>query len=184
MGAEYLPYLTTNVAIRREAFEEFGHYREDRSILEDTELYAKMLAGGLEVGVIRRSLAVRRLHAAQITTDFEKDFEEAVLALEAGQPAAETAALRRRELAVEVAGYLLKSLRPAKARELLSRELGAAAKKERLYWFTFAPAGLLGLLKGMRETYLKTRYAYPFAPAEFIRVERMIRPYLDHADRL
>jgi len=184
MGDEYLPYLTTNVAIRREAFDRFGLYREDRKILEDTELYAKMLGGGLETGVIRRPLAVRGIHGEQITSDFETDFEEAVLALEAGNPDPETALRRRRQLAREVAGYLLKSLEPGKARALLRRELGDEASTDPLYLGTFMPRGALGLLKGMRERWLRARYSYALAPMEFIRAYRAIRPFLDHAARL
>ena len=54
VGDKFLPYVTTNVAIRREAFDKHGVFREDLRILEDTELYARMLGGGLEVAGLGR----------------------------------------------------------------------------------------------------------------------------------
>ncbi|MFH1724575.1 MAG: glycosyltransferase family 2 protein [Elusimicrobiota bacterium] len=184
VGEEFLPYVTTNVAVRREAFDEFGLYREDLRILEDTELYARMLAGGLEVGAIREPLAVRCLHESQITRDYERDFEEAVLALKAGEPPPEVESPRRRELAAEVAGYLLKNAEPLRARRLLARELGEAAPAHPLYLKTFAPPAALRLMRWARKLYLGARYAPAFAPPELRKAGRLIDPYLDHAARL
>lgn len=179
-----LPYVTTNVAIRREAFDRFGLFREDLRILEDTELYARMLAGGLEVGVLREPLAVRVLHERQITGDHLRDFEEAVLALKAGGAPPETAERRRRELAVEVAEYLWKGMKPREARALLERELGEDARSCGLYAKTFAPRPFLSAARAARGLWLRLRYAPLLAPPEYRAAERMIRPYLDHAERL
>lgn len=184
VGDEHLPYLTTNVAIRGEAFSRFGTFREDLRILEDTELYARMFGGGLEVGVLRESLAVRCLHEAQITRDHARDFEEALVALNSGGPPPELAARKRRLLAVEVAEYLLKSLEPARARAFLVKELGADARALPLYWETFLPAPVLGLAKALRRAALKARFNPLLAPRDFRAAERMVRPYLDHAKRL
>ncbi len=184
VGDEFLPYVTTNVAVRREAFDRFGLYREDLKILEDTELYARMLAGGLAVGAIKEPLAVRMLHEAQITGDYQRDFEEALVALEAGNPPEDVASAKRRELAVEVAAYLWKGLEPAKARSLLLKELGDDAASHPLYKKTFLPRGALWAGKGLRRLYLTLRYSALLAPAEFRRVDRTIRLYEEHAARL
>jgi glycosyltransferase involved in cell wall biosynthesis len=184
VGDKHLPYLTTNVAIRREAFDRFGLFREDLRILEDTELYARMLAGGLEVGVIREALSVRCLHESQITRDYERDYQEALLALDAGKPPEEVRAARRRELALEVAGYLWKDLQPEKARAFLLKELGEAARKEALYAKTFVPVSVLRTLKQLRELRLRIRYSPLLAPPEYRRALNAIRPYKDFAERL
>jgi len=184
VGDKYIPYLTTNVAIRRKAFDRFGLFREDLRILEDTELYARMLAGGLEVGVIREALSVRSLHGSQITRDYERDYQEALVALSAGQPSDEAFALRRRELALEVANYLWKDLQPAKARAFLLKELGDAAKREPLYVKTFIPLSVLRTLKHLRELRMRVRYDPILAPPEFRRALNAIQPYRDFAGQL
>lgn len=175
-----LPYVTTNVAIRREAFDRFGLFREDLKILEDTELYARMLAGGLQVGVLREPLAVRVLHERQITGDHLRDFEEAVLALKAGGAPPEVAARRRRELALEVAEYLWKGLKAREARELLKRELGQDAPCLR----TYLPRPLLRAARAARGLWLRARYSPLLAPPEYRAADRQIRPYLEHGARL
>ena len=48
----------------------------------------------------------------------------------------------------------------------------------------WAESGLVGMLKGLRKTYLKARYSIALAPVEYGRAERLIRPSLDHAQRL
>ena len=48
------------VCVRRSAFDKTGLFREDLRILEDTELYARMLGGDVQVGVLRRPLAVHK----------------------------------------------------------------------------------------------------------------------------
>ncbi|MBI2362849.1 MAG: glycosyltransferase family 2 protein, partial [Elusimicrobia bacterium] len=124
VGERWLPYVTTNVAVSLAAFRRFGPFREDLRILEDTELYARMLAGGVEVGALRRPLAVRTIHEGQITRDHARDYAEALEALRSsGAPAPELEE-RRRALALEVAGYMLKGIEPGKARAFLEEQLG------------------------------------------------------------
>lgn len=184
VGDEFLPYVTTNVAIRRQAFDRYGFYREDLKILEDTELYARMLGGGLEVGAISTPLSVRALHEGQITGDYQRDFTESLLALEAGKPPKEEAERKRRELAIEIATYLWKGLQPEEARELLKKELGEDAASHPLYRRTFLPGWLLSSAKKLRELGLRLRYSEFLAPPDYRRAARLIRPYLDHAARL
>lgn len=154
VGDKFLPYVTTNVALCREAFERHGVFREDLRILEDTELYARMLGGGLEVGVLPEPLSVRFLHEAQITRDYERDYQEALIALDAGAPPPDEREARRREIALEVATYLWKDARPGQARGFLLRELGAQARSLGLYRRTFLPAALLSGLRALRRAAL------------------------------
>lgn len=156
VGDEFLPYVTSTVAIRREAFDRTGLFREDLRILEDTELYGRMLAGGLEVGALNQPLVARFLHETQITRDHRKDFEESMEALRsAGAPSGQAMRVRRR-VACQVAEFLWRDLQPAAAREFLRREL--PGERGWMYWKTFAPAQMLGALKRLRETYLKARH--------------------------
>jgi glycosyltransferase involved in cell wall biosynthesis len=184
VGDQHLPYVTTNVAIRREAFAKHGYYREDLKILEDTELYSRMLGGGLRVGVIREPLSVRRIHETQITGDYERDFTESLLALAAGNPPQDVAKRRRRELAVEVATYLWKGLRPGDARTYLNQELGEEASSHPLYWKTYLPRPVLWALKSGRGLYVRLKYGALFAPEDFRTAEKMIEPCLEGAEKL
>ncbi len=157
VGDRWLPYVTTMVCLRRSLFESVGFFREDLRILEDTELYARMFSAGARVGVLRRPLAVRFLHDGQITRDHERDFEEAMVALGSSGAPPEVLAARRREVAREVAGYLWKSLKPESARALLARELGAAARREVLWWASFVPPSALAVARAARRALTRAR---------------------------
>ena len=61
VGDRFLPYVTTNVAIRREAFTRWGLFRTEMKTL-DTELFTRFLARGLPVAALREPLLVRRIH--------------------------------------------------------------------------------------------------------------------------
>lgn len=166
VGDRWLPYVTTMVCVRREAFDKTGFFREDLRILEDTELYARMFRDGLEVGVLKEPLAVRFLHEGQITRDHGRDFLESMEALKAAGAPPEVAAEHRARIAREVASYLWKSLKPAEARELLERELGASARRDPLWWASFLPPVLLAPARAGREALARLRWR-AFAPAEY-----------------
>ncbi|MBI5239485.1 MAG: glycosyltransferase family 2 protein [Elusimicrobia bacterium] len=184
VGDKHLPYVTTNLAIRREAFAKHGLFREDMRILEDTELYARMLAGGLEVGAIPEPLSVRTMHEAQQTRDYETTFREAVMALEAGRPEPGERRARWRELVLDTAAFYMKEGRPDKAREFLLAQLGDSARGLALYRLGAVPPGVLGWLKKLRRAALELRYSEALAPAEFRDVETVIAPYLERARAL
>ena len=166
VGDRWLPYVTTMVCVRRAAFETTGYFREDLRILEDTELYARMFSGGLEVGAVREPLAVRFLHEGQITRDHARDFSESMEALKNSGAPADVAAAHRARVAREVAGYFWKSLKPAEARALLDRELGPAARGTALWWGTFVPSSLLAPARAAREAWLRLRWG-ALAPREY-----------------
>ena len=166
VGDRRLPYVTTMVCVRRSAFAKTGFFREDLRILEDTELYARMFKDGLEVGVIREPLAVRFIHEGQITRDYERDFLESMEALKNSGAPPEVAAEQRRRTALEVAVYLLKSLKPSQARVLLDKELGPRARRTCLWWGSFFPPRVWAPARALREAWMRLRWGI-FAPAEY-----------------
>ncbi|MDE1977469.1 MAG: glycosyltransferase family 2 protein [Elusimicrobia bacterium] len=179
VGEGRLPYLTTNVAVRRDAFAEHGYFREDMRVLEDTELYARMLGAGLQVGVIREPLAVRRLHSEQITMDHQTAYRESLQALSAGGIAEAEFAAQRRLLALASAGFMIKSLKPAQARRFLHEELGGGRFFAAAYWTSFVPTLLLRAAKALRSAVLRARCRPAAAPPEYGAVLERISPLLN-----
>jgi glycosyltransferase involved in cell wall biosynthesis len=178
VGDRKLPYVTTTVMLRREAFDKTGFFRRDLRILEDTELYARMLGDGLEVGVLRDPLAVRFLHEGQITRDYWRDYMEALEALHSGNPPPQVEAQAKRDLALEVAEYLWRALKPKEAREFLLKELGASARKTNLFRRTYLPFSILKLGRSSRELYLRARHHPALAGPRLRAVYRAIKPWL------
>jgi GT2 family glycosyltransferase len=177
VGEEFLPYLTTNLAIPRELYRKFGHYRKDMIIL-DNELYARMFLGGVEVGVIYEPLAIRRIHDGQVTHKWLEEYPEAVAALEAGGTPPETLAVEKRKLVLEIARYLVKNLQPDKARAFMEKELGEAAKSEPVYAAALSPAPLLALAKSARKWWLMARHHPALADARRREVYALIDPLI------
>lgn len=178
VGSEFLPYLTTNLAIPRALYQKYGLYHKDINIL-DNELYARMLEDGVEVGVIRRPLAVRRIHEGQVTHKWIEEYPEAVAALKAGSTPPEVFEVEREKLVLEVANYLWRGLRPAKAREFMLRELGERAKGSCLYRKTFVPAALLAAARFLRKLWLVARHRRLWASAHEREVYRLIDPLIE-----
>jgi len=177
-GEEFLPYLTTNLAIPRAHYQKYGHYRKDMVIL-DNELYARMLHDGVEVGVIRKPLAVRRIHDGQVTHKWIEEYPEAVEALKAGQTPPEVFAVEKEKLVFEVANYLWRGLRPKDARRFMVQELGEKVKSSCLYKMTFLPAPLLGGAKELRKWYLMARHHPLWAPQDEKEIYRLINPLIE-----
>jgi len=178
VGERHLPYVTSTVMVRRSAFEKTGYFRRDLKILEDTELYARMLKDGLEVGVVRDPLAVRFLHEGQITRDYWRDYSESLEALRAGEPPPKVEAQFKRELAIEVAGYLWRAMKPEQARAFLVEALGKSAYRTEMYRRTFVHPALLSLGRKSRELYLRLRHHPRLAGPKLREVYRTIDPWL------
>jgi glycosyltransferase involved in cell wall biosynthesis len=177
VGEEFLPYLTTNLAIPRALYQKYGHYRKDMIIL-DNELYARMLADGVEVGVIRKPLAVRRIHEGQVTHKWIEEYPEAVEALKAAGTPPEVLACEKEKLVYEVANYLWRNLQPLKARSFMLQELGEKARGSCLYRRTFIPAGALSLAKIARQGWLMLRHHPLWAAPELREVYALIDPLI------
>ncbi len=179
VGDERLPYVTSVVVVRREAFLKTGFFREDLKFLEDTELYARMLEGGLKVGALREPSVVRFLHEGNITQGHLIGYAEALEALESASTPPEAAARLKARFARQGAEYLLKALQPEAARAFLLREAGPAARSSPLYAKTFIPAPALRAAKALRRGWLMLRHHPAFASRELREVQRLIDPLLD-----
>ncbi|HVC08500.1 MAG TPA: glycosyltransferase family A protein [Elusimicrobiota bacterium] len=179
VGDSFLPYLTTNLAVRRDAFAEYGYFREDMRVLEDTELYARMLKSGLQVGVIREPLAVRRLHAEQITMEHRTAYRESLAALASGGLPESEFPARRRALALAAASFMVKSINPSQARQFLGEELGARRFFAPVYWGSFVPSVLLRAAKAARSSWLRRRYRPESASPAFRETLERIAPLLN-----
>ncbi|MBI5630316.1 MAG: glycosyltransferase family 2 protein [Elusimicrobia bacterium] len=177
VGEEFLPYLTTNLAIPRELYLKYGNYRKDMIIL-DNELYARMLEDGVEIAVIREPLAVRRIHEGQVTHKWIEEYPEAVEALKACGTPAEILRQEKEKLVYEVADYLWRALKPKEARDFMLRELGNQAKDSPLYFKTFVPPGALAWAKSARRFYLMLRHHPVWASPEVREVYALINPLL------
>ncbi|MHB2025245.1 MAG: glycosyltransferase family 2 protein [Elusimicrobiota bacterium] len=179
VGGDRLPYLTTNVAIARSAFADIGLFREDMRVLEDTELYARMLGSGIKIGVIRAPLAARRLHPDQITMEHERAYQESLTALASGGISASDFVVEKKRLALATAGYLVKSLEPDKARRFLKRELGQSAARHAIYWASFLPRPALSAAKWVK-TMCGAVGSHPvLAPNALREASRQIKIFLD-----
>ncbi|MBI3300014.1 MAG: glycosyltransferase family 2 protein [Elusimicrobia bacterium] len=177
VGDAELPYVTTNVAVARAAFTAHGLFKTEMRTL-DTELFARVLAAGIPVAVLRSPLSVRRLHDDQLTDRYEENFRESMLALDSADAAPKERAALRRRTASEVGLYLVKAGRPAEARAFLSRELGTAAPRSQAWPLTTLPAGALKALKAARAALLKAG-AHPLLAGPGARAAwELVRPLL------
>lgn len=173
VGDAKIPYVTTNVAVEREAFSKHGLFRTDMKTL-DTELFARFLAAGVPVAALRQAHSVRRLHGEQLTGRHEENFKESLLAIAAsGASEAEKEELRRRT-AAEVGLYMAKAGRPAEARAFLLSELGDSAKKTEAWGLSALPAPLLRAGRRLKQFAMSLR---PETPEER-EVSKLIAPLL------
>ncbi len=177
VGEGQLPYVTTNVAIARSAFDAHGLFKTEMRTL-DTELFTRVLAGGVPVAVLRQPLSVRRLHDDQLTDRYEENFKESMLALESAGASYKEAEAVRRRTAEEVALYLVKAGRPDEARVFLRRELGGAALSTQVWRLAGLPAGALKAAKALRAAWLRARWHPALAPAAAQGVWSRVSPLL------
>jgi glycosyltransferase involved in cell wall biosynthesis len=177
VGDRHLPYVTSNVSIAREAFARLGGFKAGFKAT-DTELFARYLAAGVEVGAIRDPIAVRRLHEDQITAGHAEIFRQSVAAYEATGASAETLARLREETAREVALHLVKAARPAEARAFLLETLGEKARSAPEWGLSGRPAWLLRGLRDARAAYLRLRYRPAFLPAGYRAAWDVVAPLL------
>jgi GT2 family glycosyltransferase len=179
IGDRYLPYVTTTMAIAREAFERVGPFHEGIPILSDTDMVVRLLDAGVEAGVLPEALAVRRLHDAQVTKDHSKAFEESAVVLKNVQVSDEMRESLRRDLALEIGTYLLKNLEPEKMQAFLRRSaIEHDAAYAILYAKGYLPRHVLALLYKARKLYLELRYQPRFAGKEFRAIDALVGPIL------
>lgn len=172
---KWLPYVTTNVAFKREVLAKTGPFRQDMSHLEDMELYVKILRDW-EADYIPEPLSVYRIHAlsaapASLTLKWDDgiaDFHTA-LATASPDPAAE------RELKdyvyLKQAEVYLKNLQPAKAREYLRLAPGGGPARVKLAAGCLLPRPVLSLLRSL---YGLRRKAAPASDAAMAEAEAWV----------
>ena len=179
IGDRYLPYVTTNLSIAGSAFDRVGTFQEAIPILADTDMCVRILDEGYEAGVIPQPLAVRRLHETQITQDHAKTFEESQVILANAQVSEEMRQSLRRNLALETAGYMVKSRRGRKMQEFLRRTgIERGARYWALYVLGFLPVPFLDFLYAARKLYLTRHYDPALASREFAEIGALVRPIL------
>ena len=183
VGEEFLPYLTTNLAIPRALYKKYGHYRSDMIIL-DNELYARMLADGVQVGVLYERLAIRRIHEGQVTHKWLEEYPEGMAALVAAGTPSDILEAEKRKIVREIASYLVKNLQPAKAREFMLKELGDEARAMPVFKSTLVPAPILAAAKEARKAWLSLRHHPALATAEQREVYALIDPLIREENAL
>lgn len=178
IGDAKLPYVTTNLAISKAAFDAWGLFRTDMRTL-DTELFARFLGQGLPVAATAEPLSVRRLHGEQLTDRYAENFREAMEALDgSGASEAEKEAVRRRT-ASEVGLYLAKACRPEEAREFLAAQLGPRGARSSQAWkLARLPAMALRLLRWGRRAFEWARHQPLLLSAEEKSVLAKVAPLL------
>ncbi|MBI3549008.1 MAG: glycosyltransferase family 2 protein [Elusimicrobia bacterium] len=177
IGDRYLPYVTTNVAIRKDAFDTHGVFKTEMRTL-DTELFARFLAAGLAVAAIKRPLSIRRLHEDQLTGRYRENFEESMIALASSGATPEEAADVRGSVAADVALYLVKAGRKTEAREFLEETLSGAGRSTAAWRLSLLPDWTLSVLRAVRTAAMSLRYS-ALAPSEYGRALSSVQSLLD-----
>ncbi|MBI5202293.1 MAG: glycosyltransferase family 2 protein [Elusimicrobia bacterium] len=177
VGEKHLPYVTTNVTVSREALNRAGGF--EVALTTDTDLWAKIIAGGAPVAAIREPLSIRRTHGGQLSSKYVSNYDELMTAVDLASSDEATRKRLREDMVFEVATYLIKSAQPEAARKFMLDKLGDAAKGTNLFKLTYVPAGALKLGRGVREAWLRARHAPAFASREVREVTALIRPLLE-----
>lgn len=177
VGDVQLPYLTTNLALLRDAFDSYGLFRTEMKTL-DTELFTRFLAQKLPVAVLREPLSVRRIHGAQLTDRAIENFEETIQALGSSGASPQICLDVRGRMARDTAMYLIKAGRPHEARELLDKEFGGVARATALYRLTFIPAWALRTGRLLRQAWLILRHHPVWASKGLREIYLLVDPLL------
>ena len=176
LGEKHLPYVTTNVTVSREALNRAGGF--DVKLTTDTDLWAKIIAGGAPVAAIREPLAIRRTHGGQLSSKYASNYDELMTAVELASSDEATRRRLREDMVFEVATYLIKAAQPEAARKFMLDKLGDSARGTNLFKLTYVPAGALRLGRGVREAWLRARHAPAFASRETREATALITPLL------
>ena len=173
---KWLPYVTTNVAFKREVLARTGPFRTDLSHLEDMELYVKILRDW-EADHIAEPLSVYRIHPlsanpASLTLKWDDGIADFREALKTAAPPPEAERELKDYVYLKQAEVYLKNLQPGKAREylFLAPRRGPAFLK--LLAGSFLPRPALALL---RRLYALKRKAAPVQDAAMAEAEAWVR---------
>jgi glycosyltransferase involved in cell wall biosynthesis len=147
----WLPYVTTNVAVLREAAEKAGPFREDMSHLEDMEFYVKVLRD-YPAAFIPEPLSVYRIHTlsgspASLTLKWDDGIKDFLEALRTAAPPPEAERELRDHLYGQYYTVFLKNARTRRARECLLETSGRGPAFALKYAATFTPRPVLAAMK-------------------------------------
>lgn len=165
----WLPYVTTNVVLKKEAVDSSGSYREDMTYLGDTEYFARVI-GNYETLVIPEPLSIYKIHPASITQKRDRCIDESIMTLESAKPPREIYVMLYDLIYMSQAIVLIKNGQCTKARELL----GKVKKKDLRYYKTYISALLPAfILAAARLVFKRYRIAklMVFAPPDYKNAE-------------
>jgi glycosyltransferase involved in cell wall biosynthesis len=153
ISGKWLPYVTTNVAFKKEVLAKTGPFRQDMSHLEDMELYVKILRDW-EAAYIPEALSVYRIHPltanpASLTLKWEDGIADTYTTLETAAPPDAEARELKDYIHMNQAGIYLKNLQPAMARKHLLR---TSRRGPKFYFYllaSFLPVSLLAALRNL-----------------------------------
>ena len=148
---KYLPYVTTNVAIKMEALEKVGKFREDMHFLEDMELYVRILKY-FEADYIKTPLAIYRIHNVtktlkSLTLNWEHGIEDFYIALTTANPPEKIKLELKNHIHTNQAIIYIKNMSPEQARKHLYL---TSTRNLKFYFYiilTFIPIFLISLMK-------------------------------------
>jgi glycosyltransferase involved in cell wall biosynthesis len=180
---KWLPYVTTNVAFKKEALKKAGAFRVDMSHLEDMELYVKILRDW-ETDYLAEPLSVYRIHSltsnpASLTLKWDDGIADFHTALATAAPDAAAESELKNYVYLKQAEVYLKNLQPAKAREYLFKTSSRGPAFLRLLAGTFLPRPALAFL---RTLYGLKRKAAPATDAAMTEAEAWVKE-LEAANR-
>jgi hypothetical protein len=143
----WLPYVTTNVAIKKEAVDKAGKYLENMVYLGDTEYFARVIKD-FKTGYIEKPLSLYRIHDVSITQSWEKCMEESIFTLKTTNPPADINNMLLDFIYINQAVILIKhGTTPDITRELLSKTSKRTLKISVLYLISYIPAFIIKLLR-------------------------------------
>jgi glycosyltransferase involved in cell wall biosynthesis len=167
---KWLPYVTTNVALRKEALAKTGPFRQDMSHLEDMELYVKILRDW-ETDYTPAPLSVYRIHSltenpASLTLKWEDGIADFRAALATAAPGRAAELELKDYVYLKQAEVYLKNLQPAKARQYLRLTSGHGPAFLKLAAACFLPKPALALLRRLNGLRRKAAPPADYAMAE------------------
>lgn len=145
---KYLPYVTTNVAIKFEAIRRVGNYREDMRMLADTEYFVRVIKE-FPVEVIYKPLSIYRINISenlQITRDWEKCIKESELSLLSAEPSENEYKEIMEFTYLQQANAMIRNGYGKTARKYL-RKCSFNFKMLVMYFSTFMPVSMIFILK-------------------------------------
>lgn len=142
----WLPYVTTNVALKAEAVKQAGFYREDMAYLGDTEYFARIMKNHA-TGVIPEPLSIYRIHGISITQNRDKCIDESVMTLDSTNPPKDIYDMLYDLIYYSQSVVLIKNGQCGKAREYLGKLKLRTSSYYKSYIFTFIPPFILGAIR-------------------------------------